>query len=97
MHQKNLFRQGLEVLNKSQQIIAIGMGGMASGMLGKSSDKMPAEPLAIKGSFTLTTDARILANNSEDGPEETGDMQVVRWDIGPAAYGAPMALLKLAN
>lgn len=76
----------------------MGMGSMASGMLGKgSSDKMPAEPIAIKGSFTLTTDARILANNSEDGPQETGEIQVLRWDIGPAAYGAPMALLKLAN
>jgi hypothetical protein len=75
----------------------MGMGSMASGMLGKSSDKMPADPIAIKGSFTLTTDARILANNSEDGPDETGAMQIVRWDIGPAAYGAPMALLKLAN
>lgn len=76
----------------------MGMGSMASGMLGKGgSEKMPADPIAIKGSFTLTTDARILANNSEDGPEESGGMQVLRWDIGPAAYGAPMALLKLAN
>lgn len=75
----------------------MGMGSMASGMLGKSSDKMPAEPIAIKGTFTLTTDARILANNSEDGAEETGAMQTLRWDIGPAAYGAPMALLKLAS
>lgn len=75
----------------------MGMGSMASGILGKGSDKMPADPIAIKGSFTLTTDAPILANNSEDGPAETGAMQVVRWDIGPAAYGAPMALLKLAS
>jgi hypothetical protein len=75
----------------------IGMGSMASGFLGNSSDKMPAAPLAIKGSFTLTTDARILANNSEEGPEESGATQVLRWDIGPASYGAPMALLKLAD
>jgi hypothetical protein len=76
----------------------LGMGSMASGMLGKGgSDKMPAEPIAIKGSFTLTTDARILANNTEDGPDETGAMQILRWDIGPAAYGAPMALLKMLN
>jgi hypothetical protein len=76
----------------------IGLGSMAGGMLGKGgADKMPAEPIAIKGTFTLTTDARILANNSEDGPEETGAMQVLRWDIGPAAYGAPMALLKLVS
>lgn len=76
----------------------IGMGSMASGMLGKGgSDKKPAEPIAIKGSFTLTTDAKILANNSEDGPEDAAGMQTLRWDIGPAAYGAPMALLKLVN
>lgn len=76
----------------------IGVGSMAGRFLGKSgSDKMPAEPVAIKGSFTLTTDARILANNSEEGPEDSGATQVLRWDIGPASYGAPMALLKLAN
>ena len=77
----------------------IGMGTMASGLFGKSgADKMPAEPIAIKGRFTLTTDARILANNSEDGPEEVdGGMQTLGWDIGPALYGAPMALLKLAR
>jgi hypothetical protein len=75
----------------------MGMGSMAGGMLGKGSDKMPADPIAIKGSFTLTTDAPILANNSEDGPDVAGTMQVLRWDVGPAAYGAPMALLKLLN
>ena len=75
----------------------IGMGSMASGFLGKGSDKMPAAPLPIKGSFTLTTDARILANNSEEGPEDSGATQILRWDIGPASYGAPMALLKLVN
>ena len=76
----------------------IGMGSMASGFLGKGgTDKMPAEPIAIKGTFTLTTDARILANNSEDGPEEVNGLQTLRWDVGPALYGAPMALLKLVN
>ncbi len=75
----------------------MGMGSMTRGMLGNGPNKMPAEPIAIKGSFTLTTDARILANNSEDGPEETGPLAKLTWDIGPAAYGAPMALLKMAN
>ncbi len=76
----------------------IGLGSMAAGFMGKSgSDKMPAEPIAIKGTFTLTTDARILANNSEDGPEDANGMQTLRWDVGPALYGAPMALLKMAS
>jgi hypothetical protein len=77
----------------------LGMGSMAAGIMGGASamDKAPAEPVKIKGTFTLTTDARILANNSEEGPEDTGGLQTLRWDIGPAAYGAPMALLKLVN
>lgn len=76
----------------------IGMGSMASSFLGKSgTDKMPAEPIAIKGSFTLTTDAKILANNSEEGPDSATGMQILRWDVGPALYGAPMALLKLVE
>jgi chemotaxis protein histidine kinase CheA len=54
-----------------------------------------AEPVAVKGTFSLTTDARIIANNTEEGPESVGGMEVLRWDIGPASYGAPMALLKL--
>ncbi len=72
--------------------------GSLMGMMGGSSpaDKMP-QPMAIKGTFTLTTDAPILANNTEDGPEAAGGMEILRWDIGPASYGAPMALLKLVQ
>lgn len=65
----------------------MGMGGMG---------KTPKEPVAVKGTFTLTTDAKILANNTEEGPaDKAGSLQVLTWDIGPASYGAPMALLKL--
>jgi hypothetical protein len=65
----------------------MGMGGMG---------KTPKEPVAVKGIFTLTTDAKILANNTEEGPaDKAGGLQVLTWDIGPASYGAPMALLKL--
>jgi hypothetical protein len=74
----------------------LGAGSMIGMMGGGSAEKMP-EPMAVKGAFTLTTDAQILANNTEDGAEESGGMAVLRWDIGPATYGAPMALLKLAQ
>jgi hypothetical protein len=67
----------------------MGMGGLG---------KTPKEPIAVKGSFTLTTDARILANNTEEGPEDmAGGLQILRWDIGPASYGPPMALLKMVK
>jgi hypothetical protein len=75
----------------------LGAGSLAGMMSsGGGAGKMP-EPMAIKGSFVLTTDARILANNTEDGPEAAAGMEVLRWDIGPATYGAPMALLKLTQ
>jgi hypothetical protein len=72
----------------------VGAGSMM-GMAGMGGGKKPAEPIAVKGTFTLTTDARILANNTEEGPESVSGMEVLRWDIGPASYGAPMALLKM--
>ena len=49
----------------------LGAGSMMGMMGGASSEKMP-EAMAVKGTFTLTTDGPILANNSEDGPEEKG-------------------------
>ena len=75
----------------------LGAGSLA-GLMGGGGpvEKMP-EPVAIKGTFILNTDAPILANNTEDGPETTGGMDVLRWDVGPASYGAPMALLKLVQ
>ena len=74
----------------------LGAGNLAGlGALGGAS-KTPKELVAIKGSFTLTTDAKILANNTEEGPEDAkGGLQILRWDIGPANFGPPMALLKM--
>jgi chemotaxis protein histidine kinase CheA len=66
-------------------------------MSGMTGGKKAAKPIEIKGIFTLTTDARILANNTEEGPEQSGAMEVLRWDIGPANFGAPMALLKMVQ
>ena len=74
----------------------LGAGNLAGlGALGGAS-KTPKELVAIKGTFTLTTDAKILANNTEEGPEDAkGGLQILRWDIGPANFGPPMALLKM--
>jgi hypothetical protein len=69
-------------------------GGMMPG-IGMKNNKV--EPLAVKGSFIIKTDANILANNSEEGPSSLGGLQVLSWDIGPRTFGPPMALLKLAN
>jgi hypothetical protein len=67
-------------------------GGMIPGM-GSGVNKF--EPVEVKGTFTIRTNARIMANNTEEGPADEGGLQVLRWDIGPKTFGPPMALLKL--
>ena len=72
----------------------MGAGGMMPGMGMKGKD---VDPLEVKGTFTIRTDATILANNSEEGPSDVGGLQVLTWDIGARTFGPPMALLKLVN
>jgi hypothetical protein len=67
-------------------------GGMIPGMGGANKN---IEPVEVKGTFTIRTNARIMANNTDEGPSDEGGMQVLRWDIGPKTFGPPMALLKL--
>ncbi len=68
-------------------------GGAMAGIMGGA--KPEVKPIDVKGTFTLTTDATILANNTEEGPQEYGTLQKLTWDIGPKTFGPPMALLKL--
>ncbi len=72
-------------------------GGAAAAMAGGKTPDV--QPIAASGTFTLITDARILANNTEEGPEDTDakGMQKLSWSIGPASFGPPMALLKLVQ
>lgn len=71
------------------------LGGGA--MAGLGAGKPTVKPIEVKGTFTLTTDAKILANNTEEGPEDERGMQKLSWDIGPSTFGPPMALLKLVQ
>ena len=79
-------------------VAMMGGGGLmnAMGGGGGGASKLP-EPVEVKGTFTIRTDANIIANNTEEGPVDEAGMQVMRWDIGPKTYGAPMALLKLSK
>lgn len=72
----------------------MGAGSIIPGMGGS---KKNLEPVEVKGTFTIRTNAKVQANNTDEGPIEEGGMQVLRWEIGPKTFGPPMALLKLAN
>lgn len=71
----------------------MGMGKSAS-----NGDNGPPMP-QLDGTFTITTDAAIMANNTDEGPQPATTGQMLAWTIGGARMGqmtaAPTALLKL--
>lgn len=63
------------------------MAGMGAGTMGG--------PSIANGTFTLTTDAEILTNNTQDGPAKDGSKKVLSWIVGPLDNKVPEALLQL--
>ena len=72
------------------------MLGNAPGLGG--DDSKPNLP-ETSGTFTLTTDGAILANNTDEGPQLATTGKELRWTIGGSPMGntpaAPMALVQL--
>ncbi|MEJ2409712.1 MAG: hypothetical protein P8Y48_10350 [Novosphingobium sp.] len=71
------------------------MAGMMSGIAesGGSSGKGPTAK--ADGTFTIHTDAGILANNTDEGPKPADNGQTLAWPINPRTKAAPTALLQL--
>lgn len=81
-----------------------GMGGFAQlAAMGAAMDKAkdgedvtPKLPVA-EGRLVLTTDAHILANNTDEGPKADPAGQRLEWTITPRSTSAPTALVKLGG
>lgn len=78
------------------------MGGLAAmgsskdaGGSGSSAGQVPGMPMP-DGTFTLTTDAAIMANNTDEGPQADPRGQKLTWAISTRTTAAPMALLRLS-
>jgi len=72
-----------------------GMGMMNMMGAAKKADS-GAPPVLPDGVFTIVTDGRILANNTDEGPEATADgMQRLSWTVDTSRKTAPMALIAL--
>ena len=71
-----------------------GMAGLA-GLSGEADAEGEAPPrIAIAdGDFTIVTDGRILANNTDEGPQRHARGQVLSWSITPRTEQAPTALI----
>jgi len=74
----------------------MGLGGMGGGM-SDGSDKDSAPPSPAEGTFTLTTDGQVLANNTDEGPQPDVAGQKLSWTVNVRSAGAPTALVKLGN
>lgn len=83
--------------HNDSELSALALLGSGSFIPGMPGGKSKFEPVEIKGTFTIRTDANILANNSEEGPADEAGLQVLRWEIGPKTFGPPMALLKMVK
>ncbi|KPL67181.1 hypothetical protein SZ64_03165 [Erythrobacter sp. SG61-1L] len=63
---------------------------------GSPPDGAPKIP-ELNGTFTITTDAAILANNTDEGPQASPKGQQLVWKISRRTTNAPMALIQIAN
>lgn len=72
------------------------MGSLAAmAAMGKDKDGEQLPLPEMDGTFTITTDGTILANNTEDGPKAATTGQMLSWTITPRSGAAPTALVKL--
>ena len=74
-----------------------GMAGLAAmGQQGEDAPEMPDIP-TIEGTFAIVTTGDIRANNTDEGPAESGAMQRLKWEISPRTTNAPTALIDLSR
>ncbi|WP_338240368.1 hypothetical protein [Aurantiacibacter hainanensis] len=80
------------------------MGAMMMGMfgamseMGEQADDTPQiEMRPVDGTFRIITDARILANNTDEGPTDDPRGQVLTWNIDANSMAAPTALIEFAE
>jgi len=74
------------------QAPGFGEGDSKSGGMGGKGGMEQRE-----GSFTLTTDARIVSQNQENGSTGTARGEEIVWQVTPLTRIAPMAVLELAE
>lgn len=82
--------------NESMPGMGPGLGMMAALGAGQAEGEDAPDPVLPDGIFTLVTDGRILANNTDEGPEALeGDMQRLTWKVDTTTKVPPMALIAL--
>ncbi|MCT2559764.1 hypothetical protein N0B51_12320 [Tsuneonella sp. YG55] len=78
--------------NPFQSLIA-GMGGMPL-PAGDGNETGPAIP-RTEGTFTITTDGEILANNTDEGARPVAAGRALSWPVNVRTKAAPTALIRI--
>ena len=90
-----------QVRINARGFVAQGAGNPLLAMMMSDSGEDDLNLPEISGTFRIITDARILANNTDEGPVKgplTGSTgQVLEWNITPRTAAVPTALLQLAH
>jgi hypothetical protein len=72
------------------------MGAMDDAGKVKGSSKAPKLPV-LDGTFAVTTDGTVLANNTEEGPQADANGSVLNWTVNDSTDSAPTALIGLTK
>ena len=83
-------------MNSFAQLAAMGAAMDKAGKDGKDGADSPNLP-QLDGTFTFTTDAEVLANNTDEGPQPVPNGKKLEWNVTQRTTAAPTALVKLAN
>ena len=78
--------------NPMQGMMA-GMAGLAGMSEEADSDGKAPRIVLADGEFSIITDGRILANNTDEGPQGHARGQLLSWKITPRTEQAPTALI----
>lgn len=76
-------------------------GGMMAGMAGamaaadEGETKAPPHIPEIDGTFRILTDGAILANNTDEGPQDSVGGSILTWRVDARTTAAPTALIRL--
>jgi hypothetical protein len=74
------------------------MGGLAAmGAAGEDGKQGGPKFPKIEGTFTVTTDGVVLANNTDEGPQADTAGQRLSWTVDARNPAAPTALIRLGN
>jgi hypothetical protein len=74
----------------------LAMGGLMQSALAKGDGDGMDMPVT-EGSFTIRTNAEILANNTDEGPQPDPVGQRMEWQVTPRLPAPPTALLRLGE